>query len=948
MPKEAAGNGVIDPAEVDLRKGVFIKGARANNLKDIDLLIPKNQLVVVTGVSGSGKSSITMDTLFAEGQRRYVESLSSYARQFLMRMKKPDVDYIRGICPAIAIEQKTATSNARSTVGTLTEIYDFLRLLFARAGRTYSPVSGDEVKKHEVSDVVDYILRQEAGAKVQLFGPLPRQYADRTLAQELQLLLQKGYTRLRFHGELQHIEEVLDSKDKLLKKTLRDLPAEAVEILIDRFVVKPDDEENTKRIADSVQTAFYESEGEAIVEVIDGDRLAFNNRFELDGMTFLEPSPQLFNFNNPYGACPKCEGFSRVMGIDPEKVIPNPSLSVYDGAVAPWKGETMGQWLDDFLVAADRIDFPVHKPWQDLTEAQQDLVWEGNRDFAGIHDFFAELERKTYKIQNRVMLARYRGRTVCPECKGKRLRREARYVRLAGKAITDLVDLPIDELAAWVDGLELSEHDRTIAQRLLLEIRNRLQNMLDLGLDYLTINRLSNTLSGGESQRINLTRTLGSNLTASMYILDEPSVGLHPRDTNRLVAVLRRLRDLGNTVVVVEHEEDIIASADYLIDIGPRAGVHGGEVVFAGPYQDIYETAADSLTTQYMNGRLEIAVPAKRRSGRDWLRIRGARLHNLRKVDVDIPLQTLTVVSGVSGSGKTSLIKGILFPALRRHFGEASSVAPGAHESLGGDLHRLTQVELVNQHPIGRSSRSNPVTYVKAYDAIRALMSDQQLARIRGYKPGHFSFNVDGGRCDACKGEGEQLVEMQFLADIRLECEVCHGRRFKQEILDVEYRGKNIYQILELTVEEALEFFAQVPEVVGKIQPLYDVGLGYITLGQSSSTLSGGEAQRVKLAGFLTKESRSERILFIFDEPTTGLHFDDVKTLLTALNALVERGHTVLVIEHNLDVIKSADWLIDLGPGGGRHGGRVVFQGVPEDIVKVEDSETAEFLAEKL
>jgi len=935
------------PEKEALKNKIYIKGARGNNLKNVDLSIPKNQLVVVTGVSGSGKSSITMDTLYAEGQRRYVESLSSYARQFLMRMKKPEVDYIKGICPAIAIEQKVSTSNARSTVGTLTEVYDYLRILYARVGKTYSPVTGAIVKKHEVSDVIDFIHQFEEGQKVQLFIPIPTKYADRTLAQELQLLLKKGYTRIQQKGELQYIEEVLESKQDFLNKKLAELTKD-IRILIDRFTVKHEDEENKKRIADSVQTAFYEAEGECLADIMGEEERSFNNRFELDGITFLEPTPQLFNYNNPYGACPTCEGFSKVMGIDEQKVIPNPSKSVYEGAIACWKGEKYGLWLNRLLENAHHFDFPVHRAYQDLTKEEKRLLWKGNKYFWGIDDFFEELKEKTYKIQNRVMLARYRGKTTCPTCEGGRLRKEASYVKIAGQPISELVELPIDELLEFFKGLELNPYDAKIAKRLLLEINNRLQFMCDVGLSYLTLNRLSATLSGGETQRINLTRTLGSNLTSSMYILDEPSVGLHPKDTNRLVRVLKSLRDLGNTVIVVEHEEDVIKNADYLIDIGPAAGIHGGEVVFAGPYQEIYDTAADSLTTKYMNGTMEIPVPKVRRKSSNFIEIQGARQHNLKNIDTKIPLHAITVVTGVSGSGKTTLVKNILYPALKKELGEGYSRSPGQFESLGGSYEMLTQVEMVNQNPIGKSSRSNPVTYVKAYDAIRKLMTNQQLSKIRGFKPKHFSFNVDGGRCEACKGEGEIVIEMQFLADVRLECEDCKGRRFKQEVLDVEYQGKNIFDILELSVEEALEFFSDEQDIISKLQPLYDVGLGYVRLGQSSSTLSGGEAQRVKLASFLTKEQPNEHILFIFDEPTTGLHFHDIRKLLNAMNALVENGNSVLIVEHNMEVIKNADWVIDLGPGGGKEGGNLVFQGTPEGLVEVEGSYTGQYLGEKL
>lgn len=950
MPKKKSENIAIleNPVDQEPKNVIFIKGARSNNLKNVDLAIPKNKLVVVTGVSGSGKSSITMDTLFAEGQRRYVESLSSYARQFLGRMKKPDVDYIKGICPAIAIEQKTSTANARSTVGTLTEIYDYLRLLYARVGKTYSPVSGNLVKRHEVSDVVDFIQSQEEGARIQLFIPLPYKYKDRTLQQELDLLLQKGYTRALLDGELKDIQEVLEKGHTDLEKAIGTIQEKNPLILIDRFVVSHTDEENIKRIGDSVQTAFYESEGEAVVDIMGGERRNFNNRFELDDITFLDPTPQLFNFNNPYGACPTCEGFSLVMGIDEDKVIPDKSKSVYEGAVAPWSGEKYGLWLEKLINTAHVFNFPVHRAYQDLTKEERRLLWKGNRYFGGIDAFFDELEQKTYKIQNRVMLARYRGKTLCHTCEGGRLRKEATYVKVSGKPITALVDMPIDELLPHIESLEFSEFDAKIGRRLLLEINNRLRYMLDLGLSYLTLNRLSSTLSGGETQRINLTRTLGSNLTSSMYILDEPSVGLHPRDSARLVDVLRALRDLGNTVIVVEHEEDIIKNADYLVDIGPAAGIHGGEVIFAGNYEDIYNEATESLTTKYMSGRMEIPVPKTRRKATHFIEIRGAKQHNLKNINVKIPLQALTVVTGVSGSGKTTLVKQILYPALKKHFGENYPKSPGLHSGITGDLKKLTQVEMIDQNPIGKSSRSNPVTYVKAYDAIRDLFAKQQLSKIRGYKPSHFSFNVDGGRCDTCKGEGEQIIEMQFLADVRLECEECRGKRFKAELLEVEYQGKNIYDVLELSVEEALDFFADVKEVVNKIQPLYNVGLGYIKLGQSSSTLSGGEAQRVKLASFLTKERSTENILFIFDEPTTGLHFHDIRKLLDALNALVEKGHTVLVVEHNLEVAKSADWIIDLGPEGGKNGGHLVFQGKPEELVKVKDSYTGGFLKEKL
>ncbi len=938
----------ISKEEENIKDYIYIKGARTNNLKNVDLRIPKNQLVVVTGVSGSGKSSLMMDVLYAEGQRRYVESLSSYARQFLGRMKKPDVDYIKGICPAIAIEQKVSTSNARSTVGSLTEIYDYLRLLYARIGKTYSPISGELVKKHEVSDVVDFIQSQTEGTKVQLFIPLQQQYQERTLKQELSLLLQKGYTRLDYRGERHEIESILESDVLDLSQKIKAAPTDELRILIDRFVVKHNDEENIRRIADSVQTAFYESVGECIIDVGNKHIKNFNNRFELDGVTFLDPTPQLFNYNNPYGACPQCEGFGKVMGIDEEKVIPDKSRSVYQGAVAAWKGEKGSSWLEQLIAVADTVNFPIHRPYEDLTKQERKMLWDGTKYFQGIHDFFKQLEETTYKIQSRVTLARYRGRTVCPTCDGGRLRKEAMYVKIEENAITDLIDLPIDELLAFFDSLKLNEQDLNIGKRLLLEIKNRLRFMTSVGLSYLTLNRTSGTLSGGETQRINLTRTLGSNLTASMYILDEPSVGLHPKDTARLVEVLRNLRDLGNTVIVVEHEEDVIANADYLVDIGPLAGVHGGKVVFAGAYEKIYSEAIDSLTTKYMNGAMCIPIPKQRRKSKYSLWVKGAKMHNLKNIDVQFPLNTLTVVSGVSGSGKTTLVKQILYPNLKQHLERTSAQEESEQKLLTGDLHRIKQIEMIDQAPIGRSSRSNPVTYVKAYDAIRKLMSDQQLAKIRGFSPKHFSFNVDAGRCDTCKGEGEQIVEMQFLADIRLECEACKGKKFKQEVLEVKYQNKNIFDILELSVDEAIDFFAKKKDVINKLQPLQDVGLGYVKLGQSSSTLSGGEAQRVKLASYLGKESKEENIFFIFDEPTTGLHFHDVQKLLDALNALVAKGHTVLVVEHNLQVIKSADWLIDLGPDGGKKGGNLLYQGTPEGILAITESHTGQFLKDKL
>lgn len=939
---------------------IIIKGARTNNLRNVDLRIPKNQLVVVTGVSGSGKSSITMDTLYAEGQRRYVESLSSYARQFLGRMKKPDVDYIRGICPAIAIEQRVTTGNVRSTVGSMTEVYEFLRLLYARIGKFYSPVSGKLVQKHEVADVIDFLQAQPEGTRCLVLMPFPKKYQERTLAQELNLLLQKGYNRVQVGDETLDVQDILEGVEKRfdLERPAYLFNAENVRILIDRVVVSSElSESDWMRLADSVNTAFYESEGDCHIAVSGkGDKAGqyslqtFNNRFELDGITFPEPTPQLFNYNNPYGACPTCEGYGRVLGIDRDKVVPDPTKSVYDGAVAVWKGEKFGEPLQALLASAHKFDFPVHTPYEALTKAQQKLLWVGNKYFDGIDSFFKQLESQTYKIQNRVTLARYRGKTTCNTCDGERLRSEALCVKIAGKNISELTSIPLDEVLAFFQQLaqQLSEHDHQIAKRLLLEINNRLRFMVELGLSYLTLDRISSTLSGGETQRIHLTRTLGSNLTASMYLLDEPSVGLHPRDTGRLVKVLKELRDLGNTVVVVEHEETVIENADYLVDMGPEAGLHGGHVVYAGPYANIMNAAPNSLTTQYMTGKMRIETPKNRRVAKEFLTLKGARQHNLKNITIQIPLHCLTVVSGVSGSGKTTLVRDIFYPALTHHLPENAGKQPGLFDSLEGNVKKVTRVEFINQSPIGKSSRSNPVTYVKAYDYIRELFAKQQLSKIRGFQPKHFSFNVEAGRCEVCKGEGEQVVEMQFLADVHLECEECKGRRFRQEVLDVQYKGKSIFDVLNLSVEEALTFFQGQKEITDRIQPLMDVGLGYVHLGQSSSTLSGGEAQRVKLASFLIRENSSGHIFFIFDEPTTGLHFHDIQKLLTAINALVEKGHSVLVVEHNMEVIKSADWVIDLGPEGGKEGGKLVFEGTPEALAETEGSYTGLYLKGKL
>jgi excinuclease ABC subunit A len=948
---------VIEETDLVDPRHIVIKGARTNNLRNVDLRIPKNQLVVVTGVSGSGKSSITMDTLYAEGQRRYVESLSSYARQFLGRMKKPDVDYIRGICPAIAIEQRVTTGNARSTVGSMTEVYEFLRLLFARIGKFYSPISGQIVQKHEVSDVVDFLKKLQEGTRALILMPFPKKYQERTLEQELNLLLQKGYTRLQSGDETINIQDVLEGLDTRfdLKRAAYLFNEDPLHILIDRIAVSTElTDADWMRLADSIHTAFYESEGECYVAVRQENGSyqlqTFNNRFELDGMTFPEPTPQLFNYNNPYGACPTCEGYGRVLGIDRDKVVPDKTKSVYDGAVAVWKGEKYGEQLNQLILHAHYFDFPVHTPYEALTKAEQKLLWTGNQYFEGIDAFFKQLESQTYKIQNRVTLARYRGKTTCNTCDGGRLRQEALCVKIAGKNISDLTSIPLDEVLAYFQTLEvqLSDHDKQVSKRLLLEINNRLKFMVELGLGYLTLDRISSTLSGGETQRIHLTRTLGSNLTASMYILDEPSVGLHPRDTGRLVNVLKDLRDLGNTVVVVEHEEAVIENADYLVDMGPEAGVHGGHVVYAGPYAEIAMAAPESLTTKYMTGVMGIETPKSRRPAKEFLQLKGARQHNLKNVDVQIPLHCLTVVSGVSGSGKTTLVRDIFYPAVSQHLPENAGKQPGLFDGLEGNVKKVTRVEFINQSPIGKSSRSNPVTYVKAYDYIRDLFARQQLSKIRGFQAKHFSFNVEGGRCEVCKGEGEQIVEMQFLADVHLECEECKGRRFRQEVLDVQYQGKNIFEVLNMSVEESLQFFKGQKEIIDRVQPLMDVGLGYVHLGQSSSTLSGGEAQRVKLASFLIKENSGGHIFFIFDEPTTGLHFHDIQKLLNAIHALVGRGHSVLVVEHNMEVIKSADWIIDLGPEGGKDGGNLVFEGTPEDLVKVKESYTGKYLQPKL
>lgn len=930
----AATSSQTPPLSTNSRKldSIYIKGARVHNLKNIDVSFPRNKLIVVTGVSGSGKSSLTIDTLFAEGQRRYAESLSAYARQFMARMGKPDVDYIKGLCPAIAIEQKVITRTPRSTVGSMTEIYDYLRLLFARAGKTISPVSGREVKKEDVQDVIQAIKGLKPGDKVLVLVPF-LQHRNRKPMEELNILLQKGFSRI-YDGEVYRIEDLLEQKSWK--------PAPNASILIDRLVVKEFDEDDLHRMADSIGTAFYEGEGEMQIEVNGKKPLHFSNRFELDGMQFEEPVPNLFSFNNPFGACPTCEGFSQVLGIDAELVIPNKRLSVYEGAVAPWKGEKLGWWREQFIKGAKKFDFPVHKPIMDLTSAQYKALWEGNEYVQGINEFFREVEQNLYKVQYRVLLSRYRGRTECPDCKGYRLRKEALYIQVAGKHIGELCEMPVKDLALWFDKLTLTPYQEEVAKRILIEIKHRIKTLLDVGLGYLTLNRLANTLSGGESQRIQLTRSLGSNLTNSLYILDEPSIGLHARDTENLIGVLKELRDLGNTVVVVEHDEMMMREADHIIDMGPLASHLGGEVVAAGNYDEIIRDK-DSLTGKYLSGQLRIEPPARCRKWTRSITVEGARQHNLKDITVSFPLNTLCVVSGVSGSGKTTLVKQILYPGLQKIKGEMADKV-GLHKAISGDIELISQIEMIDQNPIGKSSRSNPVTYIKAYDEIRELFSEQPLSKMRGFQPKHFSFNVDGGRCDTCKGEGEQLVEMQFLADVHLTCESCGGKRFKEEVLEVQYKGKSIFDVLDMSVEEALEFFAKEKDIVAKVKPLEDVGLGYVKLGQSSDTLSGGEAQRVKLASFLGKGRAQGHILFIFDEPTTGLHFHDIHKLLASFNALIEQGHSIIVIEHNTDVIRSADWVIDLGPEAGDKGGNLVFAGLPADLKKQKNSHTGKYM----
>ena len=912
-------------------KEILIKGAKLHNLKDITVGIPRNQLVVITGLSGSGKSSLAFDTLYAEGQRRYVESLSSYARQFLGRLDKPKVDNIIGIAPAIAIEQKVNTSNPRSTVGTSTEIYDYLKLLFARIGKTYSPISGNEVKKHTVTDVVEAALAYPDGTKLLLLAPIsiPK---DRTVEQVLKLLLQQGYARILHQGEVIRLEE-----DNLPKKLGK------FQLVVDRIVVQHN-EDFQHRLADAVETAFFEGKGECMLQEVESEVLKhFSNRFEMDGITFLEPNVHLFSFNNPYGACPECDGYGDTIGLDEDLIVPNTGLSVYENAIYPWRGETMSWFRDQLVNNAYKFDFPIHKPWYELSAEQRQLVWDGNKYFTGLTDFFKELEEKSYKIQNRVLLARYRGKTRCHSCHGRRLRKEANYVKIQGKSISDLVEISIEKLQAFFRELTLSPYEQEVAKRLLIEINSRLQFLSDVGLGYLTLNRKSNTLSGGESQRINLATSLGSSLVGSMYILDEPSIGLHPRDTHRLIKVLKSLRDLGNTVIVVEHDADIMKAADYIIDIGPEAGTHGGEVVAAGTYEQLLK--ADTLTGKYLSGRL-IEPPKKRRTSPHYISLIGCRENNLKNIDVSFPLDMLTVVTGVSGSGKSTLIKKLLYPAMQKEL-NASNEKIGQFTRIEGKYKQLQSVEFVDQNPIGKSSRSNPITYLKVYDDIRNLYANQKLAKMRNFSAKHFSFNVDGGRCEVCKGEGEVTIEMQFMADVHLTCEACGGKRFKKEVLEITYEGKNIDDLLNTTIDDAVAFFAahKQTKIAEKLKPLQDVGLGYVTLGQSSSTLSGGEAQRIKLASFLSKSESKEKVLFIFDEPTTGLHFHDIRKLLDSLQALIEKGHSVIVIEHNLEMIKCADYVIDLGLEGGEKGGSIIAKGTPEEIAKCKESYTGSALA---
>ena len=926
----------LDLSKLSPKEHILIKGAKLHNLKNIDIAIPRHKLVVITGLSGSGKSSLAFDTLYAEGQRRYVESLSSYARQFLGRLNKPNVDYIKGIAPAIAIEQKVNSTNPRSTVGTTTEIYDYLKLVFARIGKTYSPTSNNVVKKDTTSDVINYVKTLEIGEKLLLLAPVILE-EGRTIENKLQALQHQGYARIKIDDRVERIEQIEDFK-KLPK---------AISLVVDRIIVK-DEDDFYNRLADAIEMAFFEGNGRCQIEKIENSNSReFSNSFELDGQKFLEPNTHLFSFNNPYGACPKCEGYGDVIGIDESLVIPNTSLSIYENAVFPWRGESMKYFRDQLVNNSHKFDFPIHKPYFELTPKDQRLLWNGNTHFTGLNSFFEDLESKAYKVQNRVMLSRYRGKTKCGSCYGKRLREEANFVKVGAASITDLVEMSLRDLKAFFNDLTLDSKEQEIAKRLLKEIHNRLDFLTNVGLDYLTLNRKSNTLSGGESQRINLATSLGSSLVGSMYILDEPSIGLHSKDTERLVNVLNALRDLGNTVIVVEHDEAIMAAADYIIDIGPEAGTFGGEVMASGTYKSLLKS--NTLTAQYLNGSLEIEVPKKRRTSKYHVTIKGAREHNLKNIDVTFPLNMLTVVTGVSGSGKSTLVKRIVYPALLKSIGGYGEKA-GEFTSIEGNFSTVKFIEFVDQNPIGRSSRSNPVTYIKAYDDIRALFSKQKLSVLRNYQPKHFSFNVDGGRCDTCKGEGNVTIEMQFMADVQLECDDCHGKRFKKQVLEIKFNDKTIDDILNMTIDDAIAFFEthSVTKIKTKLQPLQDVGLGYVTLGQSSSTLSGGEAQRIKLASFLGKGSKAETGLFIFDEPTTGLHFHDIKKLLKSFNALIDKGHSIMVVEHNLDLIKCADHVIDLGPEGGANGGYVLAEGTPESVAKSKKTSTGHFLKSKL
>lgn len=928
--------------QLDPRKNIIIKGARVHNLKNVDVAIPRNKFVVITGLSGSGKSSLAFSTLYAEGQRRYVESLSAYARQFLGKVEKPDVDYIKGVAPAIAIEQKVNSSNSRSTVGTTTEIYDYLKLLYARIGETYSPESGEKIQRDSVEDVVNYILTQEEGSKVFLIASV--QY-DAKVGKEkqLELLMQQGFSRALKNGQSVWLEDLIADQEKF----------KSIDLIIDRFISSTDLKEEVSRITDSVETAFYEGKQECkVITQHKGSKditeKIFSSAFEENGNSFIEPTTHLFSFNNPLGACPTCEGFGRVIGIDEDVVIPNKSLSVYQDAIAPWKGEKMSKWRDDLIRHADKFNFPIHRAIDDLTKDEYELLWTGNKYFKGLNTFFDYLSSKTYKIHYRVMLARYRGRTKCPDCKGTRLRKEANYVKVGSKSISELVLMPIKELKTFFENIRLNEYQSKVAQRLLTEINNRIQYLLDVGVGYLTLNRSASTLSGGESQRINLATSLGSSLVGSMYILDEPSIGLHPKDTERLIGILKSLKELGNTVIVVEHDEEIIRAADVVIDLGPEAGIFGGEVVFNGNLKNLLK--ADTLTAKYL--RNELSFESKRSSKptfKDFIHIKGAKENNLKNIDISIPFYGLTVVSGVSGSGKSSLIKSILYPAVQKKLGGYGEKS-GRFSSLEGDLKQLKDVQFIDQNPIGKSSRSNPVTYIKAYDEIRNLFADLGLSKSRGYKAAHFSFNVAGGRCEVCQGEGEITEEMQFMADIHLTCEECDGKRFKDEILEVKFHGKNIADVLDMKVNEAVDFFSSYEEdkksikVAEKLAPLLAVGLSYVALGQASGTLSGGEAQRIKLASYLGKGGNSKHTLFIFDEPTTGLHFHDISKLLTSFEALIAKGHSIVVIEHNTEVIKNADWVIDLGPKGGDEGGELIFQGSVADLKKCKKSVTAEYL----